>query len=83
MVAADNVLKSLEHVSEASKARIPIPMKKYATVGKNIPLKKNWSESWCTLSAHFETVSDPYRLKKLFHTKFKSWYDYSSSDIKN
>ncbi|XP_037826777.1 sulfotransferase 1 family member D1-like [Lucilia sericata] len=60
MVAAENILKSVEHVSEASKARIPFPMKRYATEGKNIPLKKNWSETWCTLSAHFETVCDQY-----------------------
>ncbi|KAI8117270.1 Sulfotransferase 1 family member D1 [Lucilia cuprina] len=60
MVAAENILRSVEHVSEASKARIPFPMKRYATEGKNIPLKKNWSETWCTLSAHFETVCDQY-----------------------
>ncbi|XP_037826772.1 sulfotransferase family cytosolic 1B member 1-like [Lucilia sericata] len=35
-------------------------MKKYATEGRNIPLKKNWSETWCTLSTHFETVCDQY-----------------------
>ncbi|XP_046807458.1 sulfotransferase 1C4-like [Lucilia cuprina] len=53
-----NILKSLEHKSEATKARLPYPVKIYSTEGKNIPLKKNWSQTWCTLPAHFDKVFD-------------------------
>ncbi|XP_058980003.1 sulfotransferase 1 family member D1-like [Musca domestica] len=30
--------------------------KQYATEGRDIPLTKNWSETWCTLSAEFDNV---------------------------
>ncbi|XP_065361013.1 sulfotransferase 1E1-like [Calliphora vicina] len=52
------MLKTLEHNSEASKARSPFPMKKYATEGKNIPLKKNWSETVCTFTERYESISE-------------------------
>lgn len=32
------------------------PMKEYATEGHNIPLKKNWTDTWCTLPAAFDTA---------------------------
>lgn len=65
MVPVKNILNSVEHVSEATITRLPVPMKKYATEGENIPLKKNWSGTWCTLSTHFETVGDQYLNLKL------------------
>ncbi|XP_023307674.1 sulfotransferase 1 family member D1-like [Lucilia cuprina] len=55
---SENVLLSRAITSEASKARLPYPMKQYATEGKNIPLKKNWSETWCTLPENFDKVFD-------------------------
>ncbi|XP_059226692.1 sulfotransferase 1 family member D1-like [Stomoxys calcitrans] len=30
------------------------PMKQYATRGENIPLQKNWMETWCTLPEAFD-----------------------------
>lgn len=51
------MLKTREHNTEASRARSPFPLKDYATEGKNIPLKKNWSETWCTFTERFEGIS--------------------------
>ncbi|KAM7355798.1 sulfotransferase 1E1-like isoform 2-T2 [Cochliomyia hominivorax] len=58
--ALENILLTAEYSSESSKKRIPHALKKYATAGKNIPLKKNWSETWCTLSEYFEKVCDQF-----------------------
>ena len=52
------MLKSQEIKTESSKARLPYPVKRYATDGKNIPSKKNWAETWCTLPASFDDVFD-------------------------
>ncbi|XP_061394229.1 sulfotransferase 1E1-like [Musca vetustissima] len=38
------------------KTRSPLPMKEYAAEGLNIPLKKNWLDSWCTLPNACDTV---------------------------
>ncbi|XP_073842999.1 amine sulfotransferase-like [Musca autumnalis] len=35
--------------TDSRKTRSPLPMKEYATEGLNIPLKKNWCDTWCTL----------------------------------
>ena len=60
IIEVEKILKSIEYESEASRARTTYAVKKYATEGKNIPLKKNWSETWCTHSAYFETVADQF-----------------------
>ena len=52
------MLKSQEIKTESTQARLPYPVKRYATDGKNIPLKKNWSETWCTLPIYFDDVFD-------------------------
>lgn len=44
-----------EYESE-SKSRLSYDYKRYAAEGKNIPLKKNWSQSWCTLPAHYDAT---------------------------
>ncbi|XP_013109277.2 sulfotransferase 1 family member D1 [Stomoxys calcitrans] len=36
--------------------RSPYPMKQYATNGCNVPLSKNWLDSWCSMPAHSQTV---------------------------
>lgn len=46
----------LKSQNNTNNIRIPYPTKRYATEGKNIPLKKNWSETWCSLPSYFDKV---------------------------
>ncbi|XP_073836572.1 sulfotransferase 1E1-like [Musca autumnalis] len=39
-----------------SAPRVLFTSKQYATEGKDIPLCKNWSDTWCTLSQEFDNV---------------------------
>ncbi|XP_075160850.1 sulfotransferase 1 family member D1-like [Haematobia irritans] len=41
---------------EISKDRMILPLKEYSASGQNIPLKKNWHDSWCTLPKGFDNV---------------------------
>lgn len=50
------MLKSRPITTEAAKTRMLFRTKQYATEGSDIPLKKNWSEAWCTLSEEFDKV---------------------------
>uniref|UniRef100_A0A1I8NZE6 Sulfotransferase domain-containing protein n=1 Tax=Stomoxys calcitrans TaxID=35570 RepID=A0A1I8NZE6_STOCA len=50
------MLRSRPLDTETAKKRQLFQMKQFATEGLNIPLKKNWSESWCTLSQEFDKV---------------------------
>ncbi|XP_073839453.1 sulfotransferase 1 family member D1-like [Musca autumnalis] len=50
------MFKSRPLTTETRKTRSPLPMKEFATEGLNIPLKKNWSDSWCSLPEICESV---------------------------
>lgn len=52
----ESLLKSRAITTEATKARLPYAMKQFCTEGKNIPLQKNWSDTWCTLPAIFDDI---------------------------
>lgn len=43
------MLKSRPLTTATHKTRSPLPMKQYACEGRNIPLNKNWLDTWCTL----------------------------------
>ncbi|XP_013115829.2 luciferin sulfotransferase-like [Stomoxys calcitrans] len=44
-------------LSASCKNHSSMPMKVYAAEGPQIPLKKNWLDSWCALPASFEAVA--------------------------
>lgn len=56
----DKILLTCDFDGGAAKSRNVFPMKRYATKGKNIPLEKNWAETWCSMSEHFGTVADEF-----------------------
>ena len=56
----DRILLTCDYDGGASASRRAFPMKRYATKGTNIPLEKNWAESWRTLPEHFGTVADEF-----------------------
>lgn len=51
-----NIFISVDLKNEATQTRYPFQIKRYASDGKNIPLKKNWSETWCTLPSTFDLI---------------------------